>query len=42
MKTKRNDKRIDLGTARFETKGGPVGKEDINRTFLGAFGLSAD
>lgn len=42
MKTKRDSKRIELGAVRRETKGGPVGKEDINRTFLGADGLSTD
>lgn len=33
---------IDLGRVAALTKGGPVGKEDLNRTFIPAFGLVAD
>lgn len=43
MKAKRNQERVlDLGSASVETKGGPVGKEDLNRTFIPALGLSID
>jgi hypothetical protein len=33
---------IELGAVIEETKGGPVGKEDQERTFILALGLSAD
>lgn len=33
---------IDLGVATRETKGGPVGKEDQDRTFIPALGLTDD
>ncbi len=36
------EKLIDLGSATLGTKGGPVGKEDLERTFIPALGLSND
>ena len=43
MKSKRKDKQlVDLGAATIETKGGPVGREDQNLTFIPAFGLISD
>jgi hypothetical protein len=41
MKSEREDI-IELGVVTFETKGGPVGKEDQERTFIPAFGLTND
>jgi hypothetical protein len=37
-----NARLVDLGAATAETKGGPVGKEDLNRTFIPAIGLVID
>lgn len=36
------DDRIELGAVTEETKGGPVGKEDLERTFIPALGLTDD
>ena len=36
------DELVDLGAATVETKGGPIGKEDQDRTFVQALGLSDD
>lgn len=36
------DELIDLGAASVETRGGPVGIEDSERTFKLALGLTAD
>lgn len=36
----RDEDLVDLGTASVETRGGPVGKEDQERTFILAVGLS--
>jgi hypothetical protein len=41
MKSKRENL-VELGTVTSETKGGPVGKEDQERTFIPAFGLTND
>ena len=32
----------ELGAVTVETKGGPVGKEDLERTFILALGLADD
>lgn len=37
-----HDELIELGAVTEETKGGPVGKEDLERTFIPALGLSDD
>ncbi len=37
-----HDDLIELGAVTEETKGGPVGKEDQERTFILALGLTAD
>ena len=42
MKRQYQDDLIELGTAAEETKGGPVGKEDQERTFIPALGLTDD
>lgn len=36
------DELIDLGAATAETRGGPIGFEDSERTFKVPLGLSAD
>lgn len=36
------DALIDLGAATVETRGGPIGLEDSERTFKVALGLVAD
>lgn len=40
--TRQHDDLIELGAVTEETKGGPVGKEDQERTFILALGLSDD
>ena len=42
MKYEHQDDLIELGIATEETKGGPVGKEDQERTFILALGLTDD
>lgn len=38
----RDEDLVDLGAASLETRGGPVGKEDQERTFILALALSDD
>ena len=42
MNREHHDDLIELGAVTEETKGGPVGKEDQERTFILALGLSDD
>ena len=42
MDRKHEDELIELGVASHETRGGPVGKEDQERTFILALGLTDD
>jgi hypothetical protein len=42
MQREQHDDLIELGAVTEETKGGPVGKEDQERTFILALGLTND
>jgi hypothetical protein len=42
MQREQHDDLIELGAVTEETKGGPVGKEDQERTFIIALGLTND
>ena len=42
MQREQHDDLIELGAVTEETRGGPVGKEDQERTFILALGLTND
>ena len=42
MNRDHQDELIDLGAATIETRGGPIGLEDSERTFKVALGLTDD